>query len=234
MPDLQDIPVALTCRIFHEEDFTFPKKKEELALTIRLQYLPKIRDLWSLASARVSMDTDGDIQIESERGKLFVMQEGVILTGLVRTLGSIIEGHDTAVISAVLDELFASRRPLQASRYDVRMFVSLQFVEDFPVELMWHSYFEKIITEISPEISPSGLEALRWQMRYSAQEFADSVDVTITRGLFELRYNREGKGEQFASSREFLAAANLTDIANRMRPLIEPLLADPTKIRSLP
>ena len=58
MPSFENIALGVTGSISHEEDFPFRKNKEELALEVRSESVPRIKDLWSLRFAQVGFDAD--------------------------------------------------------------------------------------------------------------------------------------------------------------------------------
>ena len=117
MSPFQDLPVTIGATIRHEDDFTFPKLKEELAVKIRSEYLPKIRDVWKSSYAGVSFDDDGDIKIYTDKGSLYVTQNYVHLSTRIERIALISEVNSLGIISAVLGELFRARSSFQAEEY---------------------------------------------------------------------------------------------------------------------
>jgi len=232
MSTFQDLLVTLTGRIVHENDFTFPKTKEELALKIKSDYLPKIHDLWGLGDATVSIDIDseGDIAIEGVKRSLFVTRESIVFSTRPTAIGLIATGQETSETSGVLDDLFKLRRSFKALRYDIRLFLRLRFRQALPLDALQPTYFGTIVGQLSSDLVPASVETLGWQVTYHERDFIDSFELKVEPREFELRYSREGGAHQFSSFENFVMASDLGGVAERIRPFLEPLIADPTKI----
>ena len=145
MPLFPDLPVRITGHVRHANDFTFPKLKEELAVKIRSEHVPKIRHL--LQDPRLGFDSDGDIKISAGQGTVYVTQSSVFFIIQVEKIALIADNQTTGIISAVLCELLKARSLFQAERYSVRVFLPLKDATVTPEELA--TYFPKSARSLS-------------------------------------------------------------------------------------
>lgn len=232
MSSFLDLITTFTARLGIEEDFAFVKTREELALRIRSNHLGRIRELWSPLQVKVSIDRDGDIVIDcGEKGRLYVTEDGIVLSGAVSTIRSISKGQSLEQMANVLDELLKSRSPLRAVTYQVRLFLRLQFREPVVTQMLQSQYFFTCLTTgVDSNLQPGKIRTMRWWTSYAEQEFTDTLELQVRPSEFETRYTREGAAENFPSFRQFASAAEIDKITERMRPFVEPLIYDPSKL----
>jgi hypothetical protein len=58
----------------------------------------------------------------------------------------------------------------------------------------------------------------------------DTLEFSAGPTSVDLRQSRDSEAEEFSSFREFLVAAQPPAMLERLRPSIEPLIADPSKL----
>ena len=210
--------------IRHEDDFAFPKLKEELAVKIRSEQLPKIRDQWSVQDIEVSFDNDGDIMISTDKGTLYVTRDYVFLSAKGETIASIVEGNALALNSGVLGEFFQIRSPLRAELYVLRFFIRLKF--DVPLtgkEL--EALFPKNASRLSNNLALPKAN-FSWSVNWSEGEFEDKFEFQRDSLGVALRYARQCQAGKFNSLKEFVSAAAIGQLLPRLQDFLEPLLAD--------
>jgi hypothetical protein len=230
MPSFKDIALSVTGSISYEEDFPFRKQKEELALKVRSESVPRIKDLWSLRFAQVSFDSDGDIQVETDKGTLFVSRDAVVVSAWAKTIGSVGDGRDLQVVADVLDELFRSRAPFRPLRFAIRFFISLRFKQALsPLELQ-DDVCAIRGSKLLSQIEPSTIRSVRWTVNGREGVFTDTLEFYVGPSSVEVRQSRDSEADEFASFREFIVAANAPAMLERLRPSIEPLIVDTSKV----
>jgi hypothetical protein len=231
MPTFADLATTLTARLGNEEDFAFHKTKEELALKIRAEQLPAICECWGVPRAWIGIDDDGDIRISSVKGTLYVTKDALILGAVPAKVASL---HPLASeASRVLDQVFPLIRvPLKPTSFGVRLYIRLRFVDGMVVQtLQPHRFFQCITTIPAPHVQINGLEWLNWEVAQSEREFSDAFEIHAEPSSFVARYNRDSTPDKFSSFQEFGKAADVPTLVERLRPFIEPVIADPSKIR---
>jgi hypothetical protein len=230
MPSFENIVLNLTGRILHEEDFPFRKTKEELALRIRSDSVPRIKELWSLQFAEVGFDSDGDIQVETDKGTLFVGRDAVVASTWGKSLGSIGDGRDLQVLADVLDGLLKSRAALHALQFAVRFFFTLRFRRPFsPLELL-EDVCPVRASKLLWKVEPSAVRSVRWTVDTRDGVFSDTVEFSVGPTRVDVRQSRESDADKFLSFSEFALAAHVPAMLERLRPSIDPLIADPSNL----
>jgi hypothetical protein len=230
MPSFETIGVSITGSISYEEDFSFLKHKEDLALKVRSESVPRIKDLWSLAVAEVGFDTDGDIRVATEKGTLFVSRHNVLVSVWSRTIASIREGRDLQVVADVLEELFRSRIPLRRLRYAIRSFISIRFNQPFSPLQVQDDICSIRGSKLLSGIDPSTVSAFRWVVSARENAFTDTLEAQVGPTSVDVRQGRDSEASEFPSFREFVLAAGVPAMLERLRPSLEPLIADASKL----
>lgn len=231
MSSLDDLILTLTSRIIHEQDFAFRKNKEEWANRIRSDCLPMVRTTISSSLAAVSIDDEGDVRIDSDRGVFFLTDSSVIVGGWLTTIGALSDAGEIRRISQVIEELFKARAPLSPTSYDLRLFFSFRFKEPTAMNLLLSNYFAAAAPKILGDTTTSQLQNLRFSAGSVRSPFEDNLELDGTLSEFRVRYLRESKSEGFKSYSEFLSSASPAEIAGNLRHYLEIFVADPSKLR---
>jgi hypothetical protein len=230
MPSFESLLVGVTGRISHEEDFTFPKLKEELAVRFRSEWLPRIRDLWSLESAEVAFDADGDIQVQTDKGALFVTRDAVTIFARGMAVSSIIEGKGLPIVAGVLDELFKARAAFRPGEYSIRFFLRFRFDPPLSVE-QWREGMSQLgATHLFHQIDSSHMVSAGWSVGYVESPFQDTLDLDASTSRIEVRQSRRAPASEFPSFEAFIDAAKVANVLERVRPLFAPFIQDAAKI----
>ena len=192
--------------------------------------MPRIKDLWSLRFAQVGFDSDGDIQVETDKGTLFVSRDAVVVSVWSKTIGSISEGRDLQVVADVLDELFRSMAPFRPLRFTIRFFYSLRFKQALsPLELQDDVCAIKGSKFLS-QVEPSTVRSVRWTVNGRERVFMDTLEFFVGPTSVEVRQTRDSEADEFPSFREFILAAQAAAMLERLRPSIELLIGDTSKV----
>jgi hypothetical protein len=232
MPAFKDLAVTLTLQINHEEDFTFRKHKEELALVVRSEHLPKIRELWRVEGGMVSFDREGDIQVETEKGSLYLTRYSVMGVSSRASIETIMSEDSVTMMPTVLNELFRARKPITALQYVVRAFLSVRFGEAQRIDELEPQFRALLADRLGGRLAQTEPALFKWSLTFREREFLDSLELSTNPFQVQLRYSRESPSGRFASFEEFVKAANIGYVLESFQPLIEHLIADPSRIRS--
>jgi hypothetical protein len=236
MATFQDLHCSVTVRIRHDEDFTFPKIKEELALKLRADRLNRIRESWGVSDVFLSIDEDGDISVQSYKGTLVITQNAVILTEWLVPLKRVMDGTVFPQPESVLNEAFGARTLVQAVGYEVRLYLSLRFNEDLNHEKMVPSYLREITDGLCGNGPRADVNSNRWACEYVQDGFERRWEVRVERQEFQVRHSAGCKSAQVGSLKEFLARVRppLANSITKIEALVEPYIASPEKLRGVP
>jgi hypothetical protein len=223
----------VTGSISYEEDFAFRKHKEELAIKVRSECLPAIKDRWPLKFAQVGLDSDGDVEVETEKGSLFITRDAVVATADRMTVASIAEGRDLQALADVVEELFKSRPGFRQLRFTIRFFSSVGLRQPHsPTELQQYINAMEGI-KLFAGLDPSTAQSIRWAVEAREGRFMETLELNIGPANVGVRQSRESNADEFGSFRDFIAAVGAQAMLERLRPVFEPLIADPSKVSAL-
>ncbi len=231
MSSFHELFLGFTERIHFEEDFTYEKRKEELALKARSDYVPWIRKHWGTEDVEVSMDERGDIDIRTNKGLIFFTRQAVSLVAWNLTAEAISRIETSRDIAAVLDEAFQLMTPLRPLRYELRLFRTLRFTEPIGNELIENPNFGSVTNKLSPHLVPTNLLNQSTTATFRESEFTDTIFLKVEKSEMEVRYVREAPAGQRGSYVQFLGVANVGSLVERMGLLLDPFIQNPSRIR---
>ncbi|MFI5127624.1 MAG: hypothetical protein ACHQJX_12430, partial [Candidatus Acidiferrales bacterium] len=78
--------------------------------------------------------------------------------------------------------------------------------------------------------APSEINAFQMSASFNRNPFLDAMELESTGRDLQLRYVREAPADAFDSYRSFMVAANLSTIVQELKPFIEALIAEPSKL----
>ncbi|OFV96274.1 MAG: hypothetical protein A3F68_09645 [Acidobacteria bacterium RIFCSPLOWO2_12_FULL_54_10] len=220
MSHFHDLPVTVSGRISYEDDFLFPKLKDELANKIRA----KFREIHQ--EATVSFDTDGDIQVSSHQGTAYITQTYVLFVAKAEGSASLQHSNVIETVSKIIDEIHNFRTPLLVEQFVIRFFLSIKGFNASHEEL--EGYFPKNAKLIfdSPDKSYPDKVNFNWSANWSEHGgFFNKVDFSARSREVNLTYNRNSGFKEFTSFSHFLAAIDTKSILETMQRIIDPFIS---------
>jgi hypothetical protein len=224
------VKCSITAAINYEEDFAFAKNKEELALKIRSDYLPAIRELWAATDATVRLDSDGDVEVGGQDYTLVITKSSVIFWAGALEVEADSVRRRSGLVGQMLDSVFNARKSFKALEYAVSS--QIRFFSKAP-DLLGKSHAEAILKAASVQAGTKDIQSFRWVVRFGKDSFADTVEFNIAGGMLGYRYGRTVTAEKFGSSQEFLAAAHIDGMVGELQRLAQPALTSDGEVFDL-
>lgn len=214
MANFDEAIVSVSGRLTHEWDFTFYKNNGEIA--------NRLRKILGSVVKQISIDKDGDIDIDTINEGNFILTPGVILAAgwLTDTKSLLAQPEKFTRIVAVLAE---SKGSFTAEFFNVRLF--FRFRPENSLNLLRDRSFESTLQLVLGEKTPSDVQSFKFSTTYSKDKFANSIELEVSPRDVQLRYSRSGNGADFNSYPTFVEAANLPGVLEELKPFAEILLA---------
>jgi hypothetical protein len=120
---------------------------------------------------------------------------------------------------------------MRPTSYEVRLFIPIRFRRVLPWAELAPIYSGSRTGTIVAHMAASSMQGFTWSLTYKEGDFTDSWELKGELLDFQIRYSREAQAGLFPAFGPFLVAANLPRAIEYLRPVIEPLIADPERLR---
>jgi hypothetical protein len=221
MPNADDLIVSISGRIVHEWDFAFYKNNGETA--------NRVRDQIGSAAKAISIDDEGDIDIQSDQGSFFLTPAGIIAGGWLTHLNNLSVPGGADEFAQIIESLARAKGSFKPNGYSVRLF--LRFTPANGLTLIGSRGFESILSSVLAEKSPSTVKTYKFSSRYDKGDYLDTLELEVSEKDVQLRYSRDKNGTSFDSYRAFLAAADLVGLIEELRPFAKILAGAEPQLR---
>lgn len=231
MPNFDDLILNITGRVLHQTDFAFAKNSGEMANSLRQTLLAKGLPQPISKIERVEIDDDGDISIRTDKCHLYMSSESILAVGWAVTPNDLSEGRELEGLSRTLELLHKERGSLPLESYQVRLFFSARFLpRSGLLKALQTRSLDTTLTSVLGREAPSEINAFQMSASFNRNPFLDAMELESTGRDLQLRYVREAPADAFDSYRSFMVAANLSTIVQELKPFIEALIAEPSKL----
>ena len=206
--------VSVTGRLTHQWDFTFYKNNGEIANRARTEL--------GSTQKQMTIDRDGDIEIETNEGTFYVNPGGIIAAGWLTDSTSILVPQEMQRFTRTIELLAKSKGPFTTETYNIRLF--FRFRPENSMNLLRDRGFESTLQLILGEKVSSDVHSFKSSTTHSKGKFFDSIELEASLKDVQLRYARGGNGADFNSYSAFVEAADLAGIMKDLKPFAEVLL----------
>jgi hypothetical protein len=220
MANLQEIKGTVSARLGYEDDFTFEKKKEELAQLVRSDVAPRISKLLGGGPAKVSIDSDGDIAVQmKDAGYIYLTSTGATCSALNIALSQISTATSVRLLPDVIGELHQLRSGyLKPIAYALRVFATFWYPNASSVENLRSHFFPRFC-----ELSESNITSLSSNLSYVEGPFSDRLELDTKVEQVAVRFMRDAEVSEFANFADFWDKAKIGEVAGKLSPFLEPL-----------
>jgi len=207
--------VSVSGRLTHQWDFTFYKNNGEIANRVRAEL--------GSAQKQITIDRDGDIEIETnEVGTFYVTPGGVVAAGWLTDSKSLLVQQEVGSFTRTVDSIVKSKGSFATETYNVRFF--FRFRPGNSLSLLREHGFKNILESVLGDQTPSDTDSFKFSTSYRKGGFFDFLELEATPKDVQLRYSRNGSGADFGSYHKFLEAVDFAGIMKDLKPFAEVLL----------
>lgn len=220
MANLQEIKATVTARLAYEEDFTYDKKKEEMAQLIRSDIAPRVLKILGGESAKVAIDSDDDISIQiKDIGQLYVMSRSLLCSASNITLSLISESPLVRSLPSAMVELHRLRSQyLKPISYGARVFATFWYPSAPSIDNLRSQFFSPF-----RQFSKGNITNLSSNLTSVTQLFRDTLDLESKAEQVTVRVMRDADVAEFADFADFWDKARIGEVVAKLSPLFEPL-----------
>jgi hypothetical protein len=200
----------------HQWDFTFYKNNGDIANRVRAELGSALKE--------ISIDKDGDIDINTtDEGNFIVTPGAVIAAGWLTDSKNLLVPQEIRRFTRIIELLAKSKGALTTDFYSVRLF--FRFRPGNSMSLLRERAFKNTLESILGEQTPSDIESLKFSTSYRKDGFVDFLELEGSPKDVQLRYSRSRKGADFDSYHAFLDAVDLAELLEKLKPFAEILMA---------
>jgi hypothetical protein len=223
MANIDEMKGTISARLSYEEDFTFEKKKEELAQLVRSDVAPRISAILDSAPVHVSIDSDGDIAGSSKDFYIYLTGTSLSCSASSVLLASLSTSDIIEKLPRVIAELHRIRSPyLKPVYYGARLFASFWYPSAQSNLRLRERYFVPFQQLLG---AGAGAVATAASCSYSFATgvFSDTANFESKGDQVTARIMRDGDASKFANFNEFWFAAKIEDEVRWLAQFFEPL-----------
>src|ERR1700726_3488302 len=136
MPNFDDLILSVTARLSHETDFAFAEHKGEIANRLRSKFSGITLSGEPVRLVGITLDDDGDIRIQTDRGSSYVTPQSLILIGWLTTPGSLAEGLHLTELPSIMESMLEEIGGLRPESYHLRILFSTRFASPEGLNLL--------------------------------------------------------------------------------------------------
>ena len=208
--------VSVSGRLGHQWDFAFYKNNGEIANLLRVKLGSIQKDM--------RMDKDGDIEIELEDiGTCILTPSAVIAVAWLTNPTMLSAQPEVEKFANLIEQLAEFKGSFTPDFYSIRLF--FRFRPENSLNLLRDRGFESSLRLIIGEKVPSDVTSFKFSTTRGKGKFHDSIELEASSKDVQLRYSRSGNGADFDSYSTFMAAANLPELSEELKPFAETLIA---------
>jgi hypothetical protein len=215
MPTFDDYYVSVSGQLFHESDFAFDKKNGELANRLRKELASVIKE--------ISLDTDGDVKILTDRGTFYASSIGVVAGGWVTPVKELSASHSTEEFAHLFDSLASAKGSFKSKSFRVSVF--FRFTPEDGLRIIGERGLQGALRLILGDKTPSEVNSYRISSEYDKGGFLDFVELESSDTAVQLRYSRTSKELEYESYKTFLDAADIAGLVEDLKPFADALLS---------
>lgn len=220
MASPQEIKATVSARVGYEEDFTFEKKKEELAQFVRSDVGPRVSKILGGGLAKVSIDADGDITINmKDIAYVYLTGSGATCSASNIALSLIPTSPFVRSVPHVMAELHQLRSAyLKPISYALRVFVTFWYPNPPSIDNLRSHFFSPL-----RQFSDGDITNLSCNLSYNASHFRDTLEVDTKVDQVAARFMRDADATEFADFADFWDKARIAEALTKLAPFFEPL-----------
>jgi hypothetical protein len=215
MPDPDSLIVSVSGRIVHQWDFVFYKNNGDIANRLRSELGSSVKD--------ISIDSDGDIEIQTNVGSIYATPTTVVAGGWLTDSKSLSEPQGAALLGRIVDVVAESKGSFVVQSYGVRLF--FRFTPEKGLKLLGDLGFENVLRSILGDKTPSDVRSYKFSAKHEKDDFSTLIEVEASTKDVQLRYSRDRNGTDFNSYSAFLSAADLPGLIQELKPFAGVLVA---------
>jgi len=211
-----EIYTTVSGRVACEDDFTFSKNKEELAVRVRSEAAPNISQVMGGQTFRVSLDEEGDITLNSPKAFMFLTRSGVTCSVSGAELNSLADSPEVRSIPTALEYLVLLRAAIQKPiEYSVRVFV--------PLRRPTSAFLAALSRTFPANEVPVPGAILDFSTSVSAEMeiFRENLEIRADRREVAIRFGWDSDPTRFASYGEFWRNLDFARVFSRVSPIID-------------
>ncbi len=215
MSNFDESIVSISGRLTHQWDFTFYKNNGEIANRLQAEL--------GSAQKQITIDTDGDLEVETvDVGTFFVTPGRIVAAGRLTDSRSLLVQQEIERFTRTIELLAKSKGSFASETYNVRLF--FRFRPGNSLSLLREHGFKNILESVLGGQTPSDTESFKFSTSYRKDGFLDFLELEASPKDIQLRYSRSGSGADFNSYTAFVGSANLGGIMKDLKPFAEVLL----------
>lgn len=221
MANLNEISATtITGRLNYEEDFTFRKHKEELALSVRESVAPLVTEILAGTPSNVSIDPEGDVVLNA--GNVFwvyVTKFGCTCSAAQIPFDSLLTSNLMLSMPRIVEKIHNLRSShFKPASYGSRIFARILSPTTPSVEKLQSSCLSTALANLG---KPT---AFSCSYAYDVEPFTDKVEIEFEEDFASsVRISRDSDGTRFENFTQFWTQLDLQNMIDRIALFLEQL-----------